>query len=192
MKIDKFKEISKTKTWKANRVKNNLFYNKNDTLWEYEGGDGVKIGYTRKAGRCLVSSATRNGTQLIAVVLNDGNWFQDCYRLMDYGFEHFNTYVIFDKGQFFKSLPIIDGNKDNISAITKDSFLYPLKEEEIKKVKINLSLPSQIKAPISKGDPIGNITVFLDGEIIHEETLISKENVNKLSPIKRILKKINK
>ena len=129
MEIDSFRDISRSKIWKANRDINNLFYNKNNTLWEYEGGDGVKIGYTKKAGRCLVSSSTRNGTQLIAVVLNDGNWFQDCYKLMDYGFENFKPYVIFDKGQYVKNIPVIDGTKENISVVTKDSFIYPLKED---------------------------------------------------------------
>lgn len=63
------------------------FANKNKTVFQYEGGDGVKIGYTQASGRTLVASATRNGVQVIAVVLNDGNWFEDAYALMDFGFE---------------------------------------------------------------------------------------------------------
>lgn len=189
MKIEEFKEIAKTKTWKANRDKNNLFYNKNSTLWEYEGGDGVKIGYTKRAGRCLVSSATRNGTQLISVVLNDRNWFDDCYRLMDYGFDNFATYIIFDKGQYFNKISINNGVKDHISIVTKESFSYPLKEEELGKVKLHIDLPDIIEAPIKKGDFIGNVAVYLDGKLIHEEKLVAKESINGLSPVKKILKK---
>lgn len=189
MKIEEFKEIAKTKTWKANRDKNNLFYNKNSTLWEYEGGDGVKIGYTKRAGRCLVSSATRNGTQLISVVLNDRNWFDDCYRLMDYGFDNFATYVIFDKGQYFNKISINNGVKDHIPIVTKESFSYPLKEEELGKVKLHIDLPDIIEAPIKKSDFIGNVAVYLDGKLIHEEKLVAKESINGLSPVKKILKK---
>ncbi len=192
MKKDEFKEISKTKVWKAKRDKNNVFYNKNDTLNEYEGGDGVKIGYTKRAGRCLVSSATRNGTQLISVVLNDGNWFNDCYALMDYGFENFDTYVIFDKDQYIDKVPIRDGVKDYVSVVTKDSFLYPLTKEEVKKVKIHVDLADTLKAPITKGEDIGNINVYLDGKLIHEEKLIAKERINKLGPIEKILKNLKK
>ena len=47
----------------------------------------MKIGYTKASGRTLVASAQRDGVQLIAVVLNDGNWFQDAYGLLDFGFE---------------------------------------------------------------------------------------------------------
>ena len=126
MKINDFKQIVSTKTWKTDRNKNKIFYNKNKTLWEYEGGDGVKTGYTTKSGRCLVTSATRDGTQLIAVVLNDGNWFKDCYTLMDYGFENFTTYVIFEKEQFLKKIPVHNGNEEYVIAVSNDSFIFPL------------------------------------------------------------------
>ena len=192
MKTEEFKTISRTKMWKAERDKNNIFYNKNKTLWEYEGGDGVKIGYTKRAGRCLVSSATRNDTQLIAVVLNDRNWFNDCYTLMDYGFKNFITYVIFDKNQYFKKIPITDGNKDYITVVAEDSFLYPLKEEELERIKLHINLPEKVKPPISKGEHIGNANVYLDGKLIHEGKLIAKDNIKKIGLIKRTIKNFKK
>ena len=56
-------------------------------MFQYEGGDGIKIGYTKASGRTLVASAMRGENRLIAVVLNDGDWFADAYALMDFGFE---------------------------------------------------------------------------------------------------------
>jgi D-alanyl-D-alanine carboxypeptidase (penicillin-binding protein 5/6) len=53
---------------------------------QYEGATGVKIGYTKLSGRTLVASAQRDGKELIAVVLNAPNWFEDAYRMLDYGF----------------------------------------------------------------------------------------------------------
>jgi len=79
MEYDTFREIVGAKSW-------NTYYNKNKTVSQYQGGSGIKIGYTEKSGRTLVASATRDGTELICVVLNDGNWFNDAYALMDYGF----------------------------------------------------------------------------------------------------------
>ena len=58
-----------------------VIVNKNKILSTYEGGDGVKTGFTKKAGRCLVSSATRDGMRIIAVVLNCGPMFEDCASL---------------------------------------------------------------------------------------------------------------
>lgn len=187
MKIDKFKEIVSTKKWESKRDKNNMFYNKNKTLWECEGGDGVKTGYTQKAGRCLVSSATREDVQLISVVLNNQNWFDDCYKLMNYGFENFNTYVIVGKDQYIDKLPIDNGEKDTLMIVTKESFSYPLQEDELKNIKIHIDLPEKIAAPIKKGSNIGNITVYLDGKLIYKENLIANENIKKLGFIKRVI-----
>ena len=89
-----FTEIFGSKSYKGSREKNNYYVNKNKTLWDYAGGDGGKTGYTMSSGRCLVSSAARDNMRLIAVSLNAYNWFNDNYRLMDYGFEHYNLYRI--------------------------------------------------------------------------------------------------
>lgn len=87
MQHREFQKIVSTETWKGTGEQPRSFTNKNKTVFQYEGGDGVKIGYTQASGRTLVASASRAGTQLIAVVLNDGNWFQDAYGLLDFGFE---------------------------------------------------------------------------------------------------------
>ncbi len=184
---EKFREIVKTKVWKANREKNNIFYNKNKTLWDYEGGDGVKTGYTTKSGRCLVASATRDNMQLIAVVLNDRNWFDDCYRLMDYGFNNYKKFTILEKDQFVNMIEVIGGEKEEVAAVIADDFIYPLKEEEVDKVSINIDLAESIQAPIGKGEKVGEIKVYLDGKLIHKGAVVSKEDIGKTGFIKRFI-----
>lgn len=76
---DTFRQIAAAQSW-------GTYTNKNKTVFQYEGGTGIKIGFTEKSGRTLVASASRDRTDLIAVVLNDSNWFADAYALMDYGF----------------------------------------------------------------------------------------------------------
>ena len=80
MKNRTFRKIAGAKSWGA-------YSNKNKTVYQYDGATGIKIGFTEKSGRTLVASAKREGTELICVVLSDGNWFHDAYALMDYGFE---------------------------------------------------------------------------------------------------------
>ena len=63
------------------------YQNKNKTVFQYDGATGIKIGFTKMSGRTLVASSKRQGTELICVVLSDGNWFNDAYALMDYGYE---------------------------------------------------------------------------------------------------------
>ena len=191
MKLSEFSEIVSTKTWVANRDKNNYFYNKNKTIWQYDGGDGVKIGYTKKAGRCLVSSATRKGMQLIAVVLNDGNWFNDCYKLFDYGFDKFNPYIVYDKAQCVKNIKVEKGNKDYVPIITENICLLPLKDEEKEKIKVVVHLPDELEAPFMKGTRIGRIEIYLDGEMINTTNLITKYEVNKINFFEKLKKSLN-
>lgn len=79
MEEETFRRIAAAKSW-------GTYTNKNKTVFQYEGGTGIKIGFTERSGRTLVASATRGGIELICVVLNDRNWFADAYALMDYGF----------------------------------------------------------------------------------------------------------
>ena len=85
MQREDFRRIVSAPRWQSAESKRN-FYNKNKTVHQYEGGDGVKIGFTKASGRTLVASATRGDVSLIAVVLRDGNWFADAYAMLDYGF----------------------------------------------------------------------------------------------------------
>lgn len=85
MQREDFRRIVSAKTWQS-KDSGRSFYNKNKTIHQYEGATGVKIGFTKASGRTLVAAAERNGEEMIAVVLRDGNWFQDAYALMDYGF----------------------------------------------------------------------------------------------------------
>lgn len=86
MKNELFREIAKTKVWRG-KDSDRTFENKNKTVTQYEGATGIKIGYTKKSGRTLVASAKRDEVELIVVVLDDANWFEDAYKLLDYGFE---------------------------------------------------------------------------------------------------------
>ena len=63
-----------------------IYVNNNRLLGSYPGANGVKTGYTHKAGPCLVASATRGGTSLIAVVLDSPDMYADAKRLLDFGF----------------------------------------------------------------------------------------------------------
>lgn len=100
MKSEEFRQIVGSQKWSGSEDEQvsgtsneqqsdsapRTFVNKNKTVFQYEGGNGIKIGYTQASGRTLVASACREDTYLIAVVLRDSNWFQDAYAMMDYGF----------------------------------------------------------------------------------------------------------
>lgn len=155
------------------------WHNKNKMLRLYEGADGVKTGYTKKAFRCLVSSATRNGQQLAAVTLNDGNDWNDHARMLDFGFDHFPLVEIAKKEQ-----PVV-----NTDVITGRGFAYPLAEGEKSAVSKKLVLMNNQTETTSekkeqmdpsfglagridlelKGEFIGSIPVYRKGSYIPPE-----------------------
>jgi D-alanyl-D-alanine carboxypeptidase len=87
----RFQAIVATKTkrvWWRPPTRAKVYENHNKLLWRYRGADGVKTGWTTKAGPCLVASASRHGVRLIAVVLDSPDHYGDTARLLDYGFSH--------------------------------------------------------------------------------------------------------
>ncbi|WP_410514762.1 D-alanyl-D-alanine carboxypeptidase family protein [Paenibacillus sp. BR2-3] len=118
-----FKEIVKTQVKTADNPYEKWDYkwsNKNKMLRMYEGADGVKTGYTKKALRCLVSSATRNGQQLVAVTLNDGDDWNDHASLLNFGFNHYPLKTLIERGDKVSGYDLVTG---------KD-FSYPFSEGE--------------------------------------------------------------
>lgn len=103
MKNEKFREIVSTKKYLAPSMDGKLtrlFLNHNKMLKFYDGAAGVKTGFTKAAGRCLVSAAQRDGRTFIAVTLNDGNDWNDHICMLDYAFENFDTVEIADEDSF--------------------------------------------------------------------------------------------
>ncbi|WP_342421929.1 D-alanyl-D-alanine carboxypeptidase family protein [Paenibacillus sp. FSL E2-0178] len=131
-----FKEIVATKEKTADNPYEKWDYkwsNKNKMLRLYEGADGVKTGYTKKALRCLVSSATRNGQQLVAVTLNDGNDWNDHSALLDFGFNHYPLKTLVERGETVSGYTLVTG---------KD-FAYPLGQGEESRLVTKLVLSEE-------------------------------------------------
>jgi D-alanyl-D-alanine carboxypeptidase (penicillin-binding protein 5/6) len=127
-----FKAIVKTRVKSApnpNETWDYKWVNKNKMLTMYEGADGVKTGYTKQALRTLVSSATRNGQQLVAVTLNDGDDWLDHRNMLDYGFANFPLTNVAKAGDPIAGYPYL------LSA----DFNYPFAEGEREQLEIRLN-----------------------------------------------------
>lgn len=128
-----FQEIVKTTKTTAplpGAAWDRLWINKNKMLRLYPGADGIKTGYTEMAKRCLASSATRNGIQLAAIVLNDGNDWEDSMALLDYGFTHFDWVRLADP-----LTPIVETHDQVTYRLTvRRPFVYPLQADELPRV----------------------------------------------------------
>lgn len=154
-------------------------HNKNRILGECLGGNGIKTGYTRAAGRCLCSSATRDGMQLICVTLNDYNWFQDSKTLLEKGFAEYTMVRLFEKDKIAGTCNILDGKEEKCDIISKTELAYPLKKGEKLTVKTDIVLEKS--APISKGEKAGEIKAYLNGDEVASADCIFSRGVEKKS-----------
>lgn len=185
MNNNMFKTIVSTKKktipWDGSEWNRSL-HNTNKMLWNYEGANGIKTGYTSKAGKCLVSSASKNNMQLISVVLQSNDIWSDSKAILDYSFDTYKPYAIVKKDEYLKSIQVLNGAKEIINVYCADDIVIPLSEGEEKSVKVELSIPDQIEAPIQKEQIIGNVDVFVGDEKIDSENIYVKESIAVKAP----------
>ncbi|BCU81707.1 D-alanyl-D-alanine carboxypeptidase DacB [Polycladomyces abyssicola] len=150
------------------------WYNKNKMLRFYKGADGVKTGYTKKARRTLVSSATRNGRQLVTVTLNAPDDWNDSMQLLEYGFQHFHPVKVVKKGQAFQT---VRGEKKGelvLRVVAEQPFIYPLTEEERHQVSIEPVLSYPLKKMDREGLRVGTARVLLNGQPVGTVPLVTQ------------------
>jgi len=148
------------------------FVNHNKLLYRYEGCVGMKTGFTEKAGRTLVSAATREGQTLICVTLNDGDDWNDHTKLLDYGFQTYPRQVLCRQGEVFGSVRVEDSLIPVMAAVTAEEVGYPLSKEEGLTQDVELYGP--IHAPFATGKPIGEAVWKRDGEIVVRVPLVAQ------------------
>ena len=148
------------------------FANKNKILYNYEGATGVKTGFTRDSGRCLIASAERNGMEVVAVALNYYDYFELTARLMDEAFGNFEMKEVVSPDTVYKRVPV-RGNRKIKEAELRAEFSrkYPLKKDGSEMVETVVEAVDSIRAPHSSGDDVGSVKVFKDNRLIFEEKL---------------------
>ncbi|OEF98499.1 D-alanyl-D-alanine carboxypeptidase family protein [Desulfuribacillus alkaliarsenatis] len=184
-----FKEIVSTKVkkvpWEGESY-DRVFYNKNKMLSLYPGGDGVKTGYTKRAGRCLASSASKDDWQLATIVLNAPDWWRDSARLLDYGFETYHRHHVVEIETPLQEIIVINGQADAINVVAKKRIYYPIIEGEENDFTYAWELPTTIKAPVAKDEHIGDVIIDFQGEKIARIPLYSDTEVKRLGFFERL------
>ena len=138
--------------------------NHNKLLWQVEGADGVKTGYTKAAGRILVSSATRDGRRLVAVTINAPDDWADHAQLLNSGFLEFEMQQILRSGDCLGTVEIIGGDDSHAELLAAEDFSYPLAAGE--KVTYAHGGTGFVYAPVVEGAEAGEIWVLVDGKAV--------------------------
>ena len=196
MKNEAFAEIVKTKQKNIDNEFSKfsdhirVLVNKNRFLDMVNGADGVKIGYTKKAGKCFVGSATRDGMQVIFVCLNAKTMFDDACKYIEKAFKEYSFVKLLNAGKLSKT-SIKNGKSEEVPVILKNDIWYPLTDAELQKIKGKLAINENLSAPIKNNTEIGTIELWLENNLIFSQKVYTID-VEKKEGISDFIKKIIK
>lgn len=165
----------KTVSAKTVTVGNRYLHNHNKLLWLVEGADGVKTGFTRAAGRALVSSATRDGRRIIAVTLNDPNDWREHQALLEEGFARFHVQRVVTAGDRVGTLEVAGGDGSYVEVLAAEHFVYALAPEE--KPQVVLPGTGFVYAPVAEGADAGAAYVLIQGKAVGKFPVVYGQTV---------------
>lgn len=176
---EKFRELCSSPSLQVDfiyPVKQVTYTNHNRLLTEYAGCVGVKTGFTKQAGRCLVSAAERDGALLIAVTLNDPDDWRDHTVLLDYGFSQVEPYLLAG-GDVSLTVPVVGSEIQYVSLKGQNGgevFLPNGKGSQVERV---VYVPHFLYAPLSRGDMVGEIRWYLQGALLGSAPIAAGEAI---------------
>lgn len=178
MRYPVFREIVGTSRatipWEG-RNYDRVLNNKNKLLTTYEGATGIKTGYTKKAGRCLVFGAERNGMEIIGAVLNCPDWFNEAARLMDLAFERYEAVTMLTAGDLTATLPVSYSDGHTVDAVLSADLTGIAAKGTLPQVEIDF--PDTLQAPVYAGQIIGAARLTAGGITIAEVPIIAATDI---------------
>lgn len=179
MRHDFFRTLVSTRRasipWEG-RSYHRILNNKNRLLSDYEGATGIKTGYTKAAGRCLVFGAKRGDLEVIGVVLNCSDWFNEAARLMDMGFDRYSYFTALSVGECLRMLPVRDGVQDTVAVCAAKELGAPVLKGAIPSLEYDL--PDSLPAGFSVGQEVGQARIVCNGELLASCPLVLSEGVS--------------
>ncbi|MBQ7760573.1 MAG: D-alanyl-D-alanine carboxypeptidase [Clostridia bacterium] len=192
MKNPIFREI--VSTYKTTIPLNNgegtrVLVNHNKLLRSFEGANGIKTGFTKKCGRCLVSSAEVDGVNMICVTLNAPNDWQDHKNMLEYGFSKYECIDLADSGDYVLELDVINGQKSTALVTNHDKLSVVLPKDSID-ISARLEINRLLCAPVNQGDYVGRVVFYNSDKEIGILPLYALENVKDIRYKKSIFERI--
>ncbi|MBO2617283.1 MULTISPECIES: serine hydrolase [Shewanella] len=181
-------DIYKEKSFTYNGIKQ---YNRNGLLWDNSlNVDGIKTGHTSGAGYNLVSSATKDGMRLIAVVMgtkSEAARKAESKKLLNYGFRFFETITPYKAGDSFVTQKIWYGDRDTVDLGVTTDTPVTINRGQAKNLQANFELTKELTAPLAKGEVVGRVYFQLDGKDIAQFPLVTLEEVNEGSWFSKLM-----
>lgn len=165
---------------KEYRYNNITQQNRNRLLWIDQTVDGVKTGHTEAAGYCLIASAKRGPRRLVSVVLgtsSDSLRAQESLKLLNYGFQFYDSVRLYEKGQSISALKVWKGAAQEIKAGVVDELTVIVPKGDATKLKAELVSQQPLVAPVQAGQKVGVVRVSLDGKPLGEYPAVALEAI---------------
>jgi len=155
--------------------------NRNRLLWLDPNVDGMKTGHTESAGYCLISSAKRDNVRRISVILGaptDAARATESQKLLNYGFQFFDSTLVYKQGQSINQLKVWKGSENQVASTVPADLYLTLPKGEYANVKAVIASTQPLIAPIKKGQVIGNVKFTLNGKVIDQQPLVAAKAID--------------
>ena len=192
MEHDEFCRIVATKSKRISSLDGSITHtlsNHNRLLRRYEDCVGVKTGFTKNSGRCLVSAAKRNGMLLIAVTLDAPNDWQDHETMLDYGFSQYEARTPEDGSRLSLSLPVVDGVEDTVS-LQADAPPAIIVKKDSEPLQLQVEINRFAVAPVKVGDILGLLRYTQNGQTVATLPLRAAQSIEQIKHPKTFWDKI--
>lgn len=187
LKNNAFKKIVTIKEMRIETVgedKRSIYlHNHNKLLATLEGCDGVKTGFTKATGRCLVSSVTRCGMQTVCVTLNAGDDWNDHKVLHDEAHAMYEKQVWIENGTDTGSIAVLNGVEKEVRSIAAQTLSGIVQKNNGGSVQLEIDLIQNLMAPVLRGQIVGKLTVYINGEQKGDTDLIAASSVDALPSV---------
>jgi D-alanyl-D-alanine carboxypeptidase (penicillin-binding protein 5/6) len=167
--------------------------NRNLLLWRDDKVDGLKTGHTEEAGYCLVASGKQGEQRLISVVMGTSSEQAravETQKLLTWGFRFFETYHAYNAGDALSEVQIWMGKEDKLAIGPVNDLVMTIPRNSQQRLKAEMKVNPEIRAPISKGETLGSVVVSLDGEVLLDRPLVALNDVEQAGLFKRLWHRI--
>lgn len=164
--------------------------NRNTLLFQDRNVDGMKTGFTDAAGYCLVASATRDGMRLIAVVMGTDSVNAraiEAQKLLTYGFRFYETHELFTGNEVLSSNEVWSGKSNSVDIGVQEQAFITIPNNSSDELVTELEIEESLRAPITAGDVLGQVTVSFDDQVYYQGEVIALQTIERGSLIKRIM-----
>ena len=164
--------------------------NRNTLLFNHPEIDGLKTGYTSKAGYCLSTTAQKNNTRLIVVTFNSQtpkHRDTDTLSLLNYGFRFYETALLYSQDTIITQAPVYLGVLGNVNLKVHDSFWASIPKGSRDNIALSINIEQPLRAPLSTERQVGELTATLDGETITAYPLYPAEDIQESRGIQHSL-----